>query len=81
MSKLDFGNIFKRSSCLNSTESKIDSEKIYNTLENRLESIKDGYVPTSVENSLRSYTEALTNKDNASNKKKCYFCSWLFLME
>lgn len=67
MSRLDFANIFKRSSCLNSTESKIDSEKIFTTLEGKLESIKNGYIPVSIENSLRSYTESLANKDNASS--------------
>ena len=67
MNRLDFGLIFKRSSCLNSTESKIDSEKIFTMLENnQLESMKRGRVSTSLQNGIDNYINALSNKENAS---------------
>ena len=67
MNRLDFGLIFKRSSCLNSTESKIDSEKIFTMLENnQLESIKRGRVSTSLQNGIDNYINTLSNKENAS---------------
>ena len=67
MNRLDFGLIFKRSSCLNSTESKIDSEKIYTMLENgQLESIKHGRVSTSLQNNIDNYINTLSNRENAS---------------
>ena len=67
MNRLDFGLIFKRSSCLNSTESKIDSEKIFTMLENtQLESIKRGRIPTALQNGIDNYMNTLCNKENAS---------------
>ena len=67
MNRLDFGLIFKRSSCLNSTESKIDSEKIFTMLENnQLESMKRGRVSTSLQNGIDNYINTLSNKENAS---------------
>ena len=67
MNRLDFGTIFKRSSCLNSSESKIDSERIFKRIEDsKLESIREGYIPTSYNNLLEEYTNSLSNKTNAS---------------
>jgi hypothetical protein len=68
MNRLDFGAIFKRTSSLNSTESKIDSEKVFKRLENnKLESIREGYVPMSYTRLLNEYTDSLSNKNNASD--------------
>ena len=67
MNRLDFGTIFKRSSCLNSTESKIDSEKIFKRLDNfNLESIRENYLPISYSKILNEYINSLSNKENAS---------------
>lgn len=67
MNRLDFGTIFKRSSCLNSSESKIDSERIFKRIEDsKLESIREGYIPTSYNSLLEEYTNSLSNKTNAS---------------
>lgn len=67
MNRLDFGTIFKRSSCLNSTESKIDSEKIFKRLDNfDLESIRENYLPISYSKILNEYINSLSNKENAS---------------
>ena len=67
MNRLDFGAIFKRTSSLNSTESKIDSEKVFKRLEtSKLESIREGYVPTSYNNLLDEYVNSMSNKNNAS---------------
>ena len=67
MNRLDFGLIFKRSSCLNSTESKIDSERMFSLLENnQLKSMKLGRVNTSLQNAIDNYVDSLCNKENAS---------------
>ena len=67
MNRLDFGLIFKRSSCLNSTESKIDSERMFSLLENnQLKSMKLGRVNTSLQNAIDNYVDRLCNKENAS---------------
>lgn len=68
MSRLNYSTIFKRSSCLNSTESKIDSEKIFNLLENgQLKSIKEQHrVTIPLKNGIDNYFNALSNKENAS---------------
>ena len=68
MNRLDFGAIFKRTSSLNSAESKIDSEKVFRRLDNnKLESMREGYVPLSYTRLLNEYTDSLSNKNNASN--------------
>ena len=68
MNRLDFGTIFKRSSCLNSSESKIDSERIFKRLNDiNLESIREGYIPYNYTSILEDYTKLLSNKNNASN--------------
>jgi hypothetical protein len=68
MSRLNFSVIFKRSSCLNSTESKIDSEKIFNLLENnQLKSIKEQHkITVASKNGINNYFDSLHNKENAS---------------
>lgn len=68
MNRLDFGAIFKRTSSLNSTESKIDSEKVFKRLNsNKLESMREGYIPTSYSNLLDEYVNSMSNTNNASN--------------
>jgi hypothetical protein len=68
MNRLDFGAIFKRTSSLNSAESKIDSEKVFRRLDNnKLESMREGYIPLSYTRTLNEYADSLSNKNNASN--------------
>jgi len=67
MNGLDFGAIFKRTSSLNSTESKVDSENIFKKLDNiKLESVREGYVPISYNNILNECINSLSDKENAS---------------
>ena len=68
MSRLNYSTIFKRSSCLNSTESKIDSEKLFNLLENnQLKSIKEQHrMSVPLKNGIDNYFNSLSNKENAS---------------
>ena len=77
---INFGTIFKRSSCLNSiTESKtMDAGRIFNNLDNQLKAkSNDGYVSPSIKNSLRSFIEGICDVDNASK----YFRQPLYLMQ
>ena len=77
---INFGTIFKRSSCLNAvSESKIDSGRRYEILTNQLEnlSIQDGQISPSIKNSLNSYIESLCSTSEASGN----FRSALYILE
>lgn len=65
---INFGTIFKRSSCLNPvSETKVfDVSKRLDILNNQLKESKDGCINPSIKNSLRLFMENICNFENAN---------------
>ena len=79
---INFGTIFKRSSCLNavSEEKVLNSEKRFQNLKTQLEAIsdKDGQeVSPSIKSSLKSFLESICNNVNADQ----FYYHPLYLMQ
>lgn len=64
--KLKYGTILKRSSCLNSEATSVDSQKLFENLKYYIENSENGK-DTGIQRPLRLYIESMSNVDNASN--------------
>ena len=77
---INFGIIFKRSSCLNSgsKDGYIDSSKSYKNLKTQLENVNEGVqISTSIDQLLKYYVESLCDSQNANK----YYRQPLYCLE
>ena len=67
---INFGNIVKRSSCLNSVCESIDSQRLFSQLKEDLSNLQTSgksSIPYSVQSKFNSYIDRMCNIENASD--------------